>query len=179
MTMKGPLLVIMPIQNVITQLEVNKKKYKVRLQMDDGGVEIKIHDVSENVTKDEMLAALKQYGDALNMCYPAIIQSGGNYSLKFIAFSDKNYLYLGSIICALDARNKSYCSNVVRTLPVNPTETIQKHYTLLLNLEEELLKVITPVKKLSEVFDVGMDYAQKKDKSKVLPIELDFRENSL
>ncbi|XP_065086991.1 FACT complex subunit spt16-like [Ochlerotatus camptorhynchus] len=99
----------------------------------------------------------------LDMCYPAIIQSGGNYSLKFSAFSDKNYLHFGSIICAVGARYKSNYSNVVRTLLVNPTETIQKHYTLLLNLEEELLKVMIPVKKLSEVFDVEMVYAKKKD----------------
>ncbi|XP_065079785.1 uncharacterized protein LOC135702687 [Ochlerotatus camptorhynchus] len=47
----------------------------------------------------------------------------------------------------MDADKKSNYSNVVRTLLVNPTETIQKHYTLLLNL----------------VFDVGMEYAKKKD----------------
>ncbi|XP_065075016.1 FACT complex subunit spt16-like [Ochlerotatus camptorhynchus] len=84
-------------------------------------------------------------------------------SLKFIAFSDKNYLHFGSIIYAMGTRYKSYCSNVVRTLLVNPTETIQKHYTFLLNLEEELLKVMIPGKKLSEGFDVGMDYSEKED----------------
>ncbi|XP_065082558.1 uncharacterized protein LOC135704945 [Ochlerotatus camptorhynchus] len=51
------------------------------------------------------------------------------YCLKFSVFIDKNYLHFRSIICALGARYKSYCSNVVRTLLVNPTETIQKHYT--------------------------------------------------
>ncbi|XP_065088586.1 FACT complex subunit spt16-like [Ochlerotatus camptorhynchus] len=101
----------------------------------------------------------------LDMCYPAIIQSGGNYSLKFSAFSDKNYLHFASIICALGVRYKSYYSNVVRTLLVNPTETIHKHYTVLLNLEEELLKVMIPGKNLSEVFNVGMDYAKKEDPS--------------
>lgn len=123
----------------------------------------------------------------LDMCYPAIIQSGGNYSLKFSAFSDKNYLHFGSIICALGARYKSYCSNIVRTLLVNPTETIQKHYTFLLNLEEELLKVMVPGKKLSDVFDVGMDYAKKEEPKLVdkltktfgFAIGLEFRENSM
>lgn len=123
----------------------------------------------------------------LDMCYPAIIQSGGNYSLKFSAFSDKNYLHFGSIICALGARYKSYCSNIVRTLLVNPTETIQKHYTFLLNLEEELLKVMVPGKKLSDVFDVGMSYAKKEEPKLVdkltktfgFAIGLEFRENSM
>lgn len=123
----------------------------------------------------------------LDMCYPAIIQSGGNYSLKFSAFSDKNYLHFGSIICALGARYKSYCSNIVRTLLVNPTETIQKHYTFLLNLEEELLKVMVPGKKLSEVYEVGLEYAKKEEPKLVdkltktfgFAIGLEFRENSV
>ncbi|XP_065081645.1 FACT complex subunit spt16-like [Ochlerotatus camptorhynchus] len=95
-------------------------------------------------------------------------QARTDKSLKFSAFSDKSYLHFGSIICALGARYKSYCSNVIRTLLVNPTQPIQKHYTFLLNLEEELLKMMIPDKKLSEVFDFGMDYA----------IGLEFRKNS-
>lgn len=62
----------------------------------------------------------------VDMCYPAIIQSGGNYSLKFSAVSDKNTtLHFGVIVCSLGARYKSYCSNIVRTLLVNPTKTIE------------------------------------------------------
>jgi nucleosome binding factor SPN SPT16 subunit len=57
----------------------------------------------------------------VEMCYPPIIQSGGNYNLKFSAVTDKNYLHFGTIICCLGARYKSYCSNVVRTFLVNPS----------------------------------------------------------
>jgi nucleosome binding factor SPN SPT16 subunit len=59
------------------------------------------------------------------MCYPAIIQSGGNYNLKFSVVSDKNVLHFGAIVCSLGARYKSYCSNIVRTLLVNPSDAIQ------------------------------------------------------
>ncbi|XP_065081595.1 FACT complex subunit spt16-like [Ochlerotatus camptorhynchus] len=64
--------------------------------------------------------------------------------------------------------DKSYVSGdyPIGWLEVNPTETIQKHYTFLLNLEEELLKVMIPGKTLSEGFDVGMDYVKKEDPSK-------------
>nr|CAD7575776.1 unnamed protein product [Timema californicum] len=61
----------------------------------------------------------------VDMCYPAIIQSGGHYNLKFSVVSDKNVLHFGSIVCSLGARYKSYCSNIVRTLLVNPTDEIQ------------------------------------------------------
>ena len=61
----------------------------------------------------------------VDMCYPAIIQSGGKYSLKFSAVSDDNVLHFGVIICSLGARYKGYCSNIVRTLMVNPTKAIE------------------------------------------------------
>lgn len=61
----------------------------------------------------------------VDMCYPAIIQSGGNYSLKFSAVSDENNLHFGVIVCSLGARYKGYCSNIVRTLLVNPTKKIE------------------------------------------------------
>ncbi|XP_046686046.1 FACT complex subunit SPT16-like [Homalodisca vitripennis] len=77
----------------------------------------------------------------LDMCYPAIIQSGGNYNLKFSVVSDKNNLHFGAIVCSLGAaRYKSYCSNIVRTLLVDPTDAIQANYNFLVDLEEELNK---------------------------------------
>ncbi|KAL9706572.1 hypothetical protein quinque_010090 [Culex quinquefasciatus] len=45
------------------EIEVNKVKYKVRLQMDDSSVEVKIHDLSENVRNEDIVAFLRQYGD--------------------------------------------------------------------------------------------------------------------
>lgn len=123
----------------------------------------------------------------LDMCYPAIIQSGGNYSLKFSASSDKNILHFGAIVCSLGARYKSYCSNIVRTLLVNPSETIQNYYTFLVNLEEEIIKNLVPGKKLSEVYETSLAYA-KQEQPKLLEkltktfgfaMGIEFRENSL
>ncbi|KAL9694613.1 hypothetical protein quinque_013898 [Culex quinquefasciatus] len=48
-------------------MDVNKTKVKVRLVMEDGGVEVKIHDLSENVTSEEIVAFLRNYGDVLNI----------------------------------------------------------------------------------------------------------------
>lgn len=45
--------------------------------------------------------------------------------MKFSVVSDKNTLHFGVIVCSLGARYKSYCSNIVRTLLVNPTKTIE------------------------------------------------------
>lgn len=40
----------------------------------------------------------------------------------------------------LGIRYRSYCSNVVRTLMVNPTEKMQETYTFLLEMEELILE---------------------------------------
>ena len=74
----------------------------------------------------------------LEMCYPSIIQSGGNYALKFSVSSDKNMLHFGAIVVCLGARYKSYCSNVVRTLLVDPKETMQRTYEILTEIEDKV-----------------------------------------
>lgn len=63
------------------ELEVNKCKVKVRLVMEDGGVEVKLHDLSENIRNEEIVAFLKQYGEVI-----AIKDQvwGDNYPLKGI-----------------------------------------------------------------------------------------------
>ena len=52
----------------------------------------------------------------------------------FFYFSDKNMLHFGSIVCSLGTRYKSYCSNIVRTLMVNPTEKVQVSILTVLTL---------------------------------------------
>lgn len=47
------------------EVEMNKHKYKVKLMMDDGGVEVKIHDLSENVSNEQICDYLKQYGEVI------------------------------------------------------------------------------------------------------------------
>ncbi|XP_044015295.1 FACT complex subunit spt16 isoform X2 [Aphidius gifuensis] len=123
----------------------------------------------------------------VDMCYPAIIQSGGNYSLKFSVVSDKNMLHFGAIICSLGARYKNYCSNIVRTLLVNPTKTIEDNYNFLLQLEEEILKKLTAGTKISAVYDAGVKFV-KSEKPNLLDnltknfgfaMGIEFRESSL
>lgn len=55
-------------------------------------------------------------------------------------FSDKNHMHFGAITCAMGIRYKSYCSNLVRTLMVDPPQEMQDNYNFLLQVEEELLK---------------------------------------
>lgn len=49
------------------ELVVNGKNVRVRLAMDDGGVEVKVHDLSENVSNAEIEMFLKQFGEVINI----------------------------------------------------------------------------------------------------------------
>lgn len=49
-------------------------------------------------------------------------------------------MHFGAITCAMGIRYKSYCSNLVRTLMVDPPQDMQDNYSFLLQVEEELLK---------------------------------------
>lgn len=123
----------------------------------------------------------------VDMCYPAIIQSGGNYSLKFSAVSDKNTLHFGAIVCCLGARYKSYCSNIVRTLLVNPTEEVQNNYNFLVTLEEEVLKKLTAGTKICDVYEAGVEFVKKEKPNLVdnltknfgFAMGIEFKESSL
>lgn len=57
-----------------------------------------------------------------------------------LSLSDKNHMHFGAITCAMGIRYKSYCSNLVRTLMVDPPQEMQDNYNFLLQVEEELLK---------------------------------------
>ncbi|KAG7264837.1 LOW QUALITY PROTEIN: hypothetical protein CRUP_004380, partial [Coryphaenoides rupestris] len=105
----------------------------------------------------------------VEMCYPPIIQSGGNYSLKFSVVSDKNHMHFGAITCAMGIRYKSYCSNLVRTLMVDPPQEMQDNYNFLLLVEEELLKELKHGSKISDAYNTVLEFA----------MGIEFREGSL
>lgn len=123
----------------------------------------------------------------LDMCYPAIVQSGGKYSLKFSTVSDDSNLDFGTIICALGVRYKSYCANIVRTLMVDPSEKQQKDYDFLLKVEEEILNKLQDGTKLSEVYEGIVSFVKKQrsdleskmTKSFGFAMGIEFREGSL
>ncbi|CAI5791258.1 FACT complex subunit SPT16 [Podarcis muralis] len=123
----------------------------------------------------------------VEMCYPPIIQSGGNYNLKFSVVSEKGYMHFGTVTCAMGIRYKSYCSNLVRTLMVDPPQDTQDNYTFLLQLQEEMLKELRHGVKLCEVYAAVMDMV-KKQKPELLSkitknlgfaMGIEFRESSL
>lgn len=61
-------------------------------------------------------------------------------SVYFVPSSSDQNLHFGTIICSMGLRYKSYCSNIVRTLMVDPSDKVKDMYEFLLEAEEEILK---------------------------------------
>lgn len=125
--------------------------------------------------------------NSLEMCYTPIVQSGGNYNLKFSAQNDKNNIHFGAIVCGLGTRYKQYCSNIVRTILVSPTDEQQKIYEFLLELEEKALEKLVDGARVCDVYNSVINLVQSKDESLIdkltknlgFAIGLEFREGSL
>ena len=123
----------------------------------------------------------------LEMCYTPIIQSGGKYNLKFSAENDKNNIHFGAIVCALGTRYRQYCSNIVRTILVSPTDEQQKIYEFLLELQEKALEKLVDGARICDVYNSIFNLVQSKDESLLdkltknfgFSIGLEFREGSL
>ncbi|KAG7257163.1 hypothetical protein CRUP_006032 [Coryphaenoides rupestris] len=152
--------------------EVYSKFFKERvMEIVDADEKVRHSKLAESVEK--AIEEKKFLGGAdpstVEMCYPPIIQSGGNYSLKFSVVSDKNHMHFGAITCAMGIRYKSYCSNLVRTLMVDPPQEMQDNYNFLLLVEEELLKELKHGSKISDAYNTVLEFA----------MGIEFREGSL
>ena len=55
-----------------------------------------------NLTLDLSNFALQ--ADVVDVAYPPIFQSGGNYDLKLSGISDDNPMHYGVVVCAVGAR---------------------------------------------------------------------------
>ena len=123
----------------------------------------------------------------VDLCYPPIIQSGGDYDLKANAQTNEEPLHPGVILCRIGARYKSYCSNLGRTFLVNPTEAQQSSYKVLEQLHAHVLKMFKPGTRLGDVSAAAKSFLEQ-EAPELLPkltkncghgIGLQFRESSM
>lgn len=100
--------------------------------------------------------------DLVDTCYYPIIQSGGNYNLKFSVTCDDENIHYGTIISSLGVRYKHYCSNISRTLMIDPSDEQKKNYEFLLQTADELIKRLTDGVVLSDLYQQIVDFVKSK-----------------
>ncbi|XP_065828141.1 FACT complex subunit SPT16-like [Oscarella lobularis] len=146
--------------------DVFSKFYKTKLvEVVDQEKRLKhsqLADAIERALSDDKKWTAGMNMEQLEVCYPPIVQSGGKFQLKFSAVSDENRLHFGVIVCSFGARYKSYCSNIVRTMLVEPSEEQQNIYVFLVELEEYLLEKLVPGAKLAGIYEAVLDRIKTK-----------------
>ncbi|KAL6964608.1 FACT complex subunit spt16, partial [Sarracenia purpurea var. burkii] len=147
-------------------------------------------DDTEKAILEPTKVKVKLKAENVDICYPPIFQSGGNFDLKPSASSDDEYLYYDSasaIICAIGSRYNSYCSNVARTFLIDSTPTQGEAYNVLLKAHEAAIGALKPGNKVSAVYQAALSVVEK-DAPDLVPnltksagtgIGLEFRESGL
>lgn len=147
-------------------------------------------DDTEKAILEPAKMRVKLKADNVDICYPPIFQSGGNFDLRPSASSNDDPLYYDSasvIICALGSRYNSYCANVARTILIDSTATQSKAYQVLLKAHEAAIGAMKPGNKASDVYKAALSVVKKEapelttnlTKSAGTGIGLEFRESGL
>lgn len=121
-------------------------------------------DVEKAMVTVQVQGRLADNGN-VEACYTPIIQSGGNFVLKLSAESNDKLMHYGTIIYSLGTRYQSYCSNVSRTMLVDPSSSLEENYETLLVVETAIIEALKPGKKLNEVYTIGLEKLKEKKPS--------------
>ncbi|CAG8767118.1 13049_t:CDS:2, partial [Acaulospora morrowiae] len=116
--------------------------------------------------EDKWLSSQKSMQDVdferTDICYAPIIQSGGEYDFRTSAQSNTSLLHEGTILFSLGVRYKSYCSNVGRTILMNPNKDQEKTYEFLLEIQRRILEWIKDGVKICDVYTKATRYVKAK-----------------
>ncbi|XP_058091980.1 FACT complex subunit SPT16-like [Magnolia sinica] len=147
-------------------------------------------DDTEKAILDPAKVKVKLKAENVDICYPPIFQSGGEFDLKPSASSNDEDLYYDStsvIICAIGSRYNSYCSNIARTFLIDANATQSKAYEVLLKAHEAAIGALKAGNKVSAVYQAAVlvverdapEFASHLTKSAGTGIGLEFRESGL
>ncbi|KAI6670631.1 hypothetical protein NL676_005516 [Syzygium grande] len=147
-------------------------------------------DETEKAILDPSRAKVKLKVDSIDICYPPIFQSGGEFDLRPSAASNDELLYYDSasvIICAVGSRYNSYCSNCARTFLIDANPLQSKAYEVLLKAHEAAISMLKSGNKLNAAYQAAFSVVEK-DAPELLPnltksagtgMGLEFRESGL
>ncbi|WRX22967.1 Peptidase M24 - like 5 [Theobroma cacao] len=147
-------------------------------------------DETEKTILEPARIKVKLKAENIDICYPPIFQSGGEFDLKPSASSNDENLYYDStsvIICALGSRYNSYCSNIARTFLIDANSLQSKAYEVLLKAQEAAIDALKSGNKVSSVYQAAVSVVEKDapelaanlTKTAGTGIGLEFRESGL
>lgn len=145
---------------------------------------------TEKAILDPQKAKVKLKAENVDICYPPVFQSGGEFDLRPGAVSNDENLYYeatGVIVCSIGSRYNSYCSNVSRTYLIDAEPVQGKAYKVLLKAQEAAINALRPGNPASAAYKAAVEVVQR-DGPEFLPhltksagtgIGIEFRESGL
>eukprot|EP01083_Nonionella_stella_P072592 195774_1 len=120
---------------------------------------------TEDVFMDPKRVDSQLPGEVIETCYTPIIQSGGQFNLKPSAVSNEENLHYdngGTIIVALGARFRSYCSNIARTFFFDPSKEQENVYLVLCAVFQAVRAKLRNGVQLCQVWEEAISVIRKK-----------------
>lgn len=103
--------------------------------------------------------------EMVDIAYPPIFESGGEYSLKISGISSDKPMDYNVIVCQAGARYGSYCSNIGRTYFVNPTKEKELKYNIALEAHKAAIQALTEGSKAKDAYDAALKVLKEKDEA--------------
>lgn len=109
-----------------------------------------LSELAEDAIMNPSKLKLPLKADFCDPCYPPIIQSADvksperKFDLRPSAASSSEALKFGCIVASIGARFNFYCSNISRTLLINPSKTQEAVYEVVLAAQNAALRALLP-----------------------------------
>jgi nucleosome binding factor SPN SPT16 subunit len=117
----------------------------------------KLSEMTEDAVLSPTTLGLKFDEGDCDICYPPIIQSGGEYDLRYSAESSAAKLHYASppavVHMSIGARYTQYCANIGRTYMVDPTPAQEATYSAVLAAQEAGLAALVDGATCASVYE--------------------------
>ena len=146
----------------------------------------------DKILEPEKLGIRDMDADDVDICYPPIIQSGGEYELKMSAQSSEKKLHYSVVHLSVGARHMQYCANVGRTMMIDPSKQMEAVYAAAVAAQEAAISALVDGADLAAPYDAaravflglnpagkGEELASKLGRSVGSVIGLELREVSI
>ncbi|GMS97922.1 hypothetical protein PENTCL1PPCAC_20097 [Pristionchus entomophagus] len=110
----------------------------------------------------------------IDNCYDTIMQSGGSYSFKWSTSTSDEMIHFGAITTSLGAKFENYCSNLARTLLVQPSKELEEAYESVLAAELKLIESLKPGTRLKDAYEAAVNTLKPELREKLYKKELGF-----
>ncbi|KAJ0964081.1 hypothetical protein J5N97_029203 [Dioscorea zingiberensis] len=121
-------------------------------------------DDTEKVILDPLKVKVELKAEKVDICYPPIFQSGGEFDLRPSASSNDDDLYYDStsvILCAIGSRYNCYCSNVARTYLIDANPMQRKAYKVLHKAHDAAIAALKSGNKVSAAYQAAVAVVEK------------------